>query len=296
MILVVGDIMLDEYIGGDVSRLAPEAPVPVVLLGGAPLLKLGGAANTAVSVAALGEEVALAGPYGADREADLRHLCSASGIALLGGPDGSRTTTVKTRVTDRDNRLLIRLDRESPREWSDGEAVLRDALAALNPSTVVFSDYAKGCWTQSVWRTVADYARARGEPGAAPRLVVDAKRRLEQFCGAGVVKCNKAEWARLEGNHFCPAESHAVVTKGKAGLSYAGPADSAGLRGWMDVRAAEHDVHDVTGAGDVVTAVVAVGVHRGVPLGRTLESAVRASSASVTRPMTGVADPRDVDL
>ena len=288
--------MLDEYVGGEALRLAPEAPVPVVLLGGAPLLKLGGAANTAASVAALGEEVALAGPYGADREADLRRLCEASGIALLGQPDASRTTTVKTRVTDRDNRLLIRLDRESPREWPEGEAVLRDALAALNPSTVVFSDYAKGCWTQSVWRAIADYARAGAEPGGAPRLVVDAKRRLEQFRGAGVVKCNKAEWTRLEGDRLCPAGSHAVVTKGKAGLSYAGPADHAGLREWEDIHAAEHDVHDVTGAGDVVTAVVAVGVHRRIPLKRALESAVRASSASVTRPLTGVADPRDVDL
>jgi len=296
MILVIGDIMLDEYVGGEATRLAPEAPVPVVLLGGAPLLKLGGAANTAASVAALGEDVALAGPYGADREADLRRLCDASGIVLLGRPDVSRTTTVKTRVTDRDNRLLIRLDREAPREWSEGEAVLWDALTALNPSTVVFSDYAKGCWTQSVWRAIADYAQAGAEPGGAPRLVVDAKRRLEQFRGAGIVKCNKAEWTRLEGDRLCPAESCAVVTKGKAGLSYAGPADHAGLREWEDIHAAEHDVHDVTGAGDVVTAVVAVGVHRRIPLKRTLESAVRASSASVTRPMTGVADPRDVDL
>jgi D-beta-D-heptose 7-phosphate kinase/D-beta-D-heptose 1-phosphate adenosyltransferase len=296
MILVVGDIMLDEYVRGEATRLAPEAPVPVVLLGGAPLLKLGGAANTAASVAALGEDVALVGPYGADRADDLRRLCEAAGIALLGRPNVFRTTTVKTRVIDGDSRLLIRLDRESPQEWAEGGAELRDALAASDPSTVVFSDYAKGCWTRSVWWAVADHAGSRAEPGAAPRLVVDAKRRLEAFDGAGIVKCNRAEWIRLDGDFSCPAESCAVVTKGKAGLSWAGPADGGGPRVWRDIRAAEHDMLDVTGAGDVVTAVVAVGVHRGIPLERTLESAVRASSASVTRPMTGVADPRDVDL
>jgi D-beta-D-heptose 7-phosphate kinase/D-beta-D-heptose 1-phosphate adenosyltransferase len=288
--------MLDEYVVGESTRLAPEAAVPVVLLGGAPLLRLGGAANAAASVAALGEAVALAGPWGEDRAEDLRRLCGAAGIALLGRPDASRTTTVKTRVVDGGGRLLIRLDRESPDEWAEGGGELRDALAALDPSTMVFSDYAKGCWTPSLWRALADHALARAGPGAAPRLVVDAKRRLEQFGGAGIVKCNRAEWIRLDGDASCPAESCAVVTKGKAGLSWAWPANGAGLRWWRDIRAAEHDMLDVTGAGDVVAAVIAVGVHRGVPLERTLKSAVRASSASVTRPMTGVADPGDMDL
>ena len=296
MILVVGDIMLDRYVRGEATRLAPEAPVPVVLMSDRdPDIRLGGAANVAASVAALGEEVTLAGPYGRDRESDIRRLCSANGIELM-GEGGNTTTTVKTRVVDSSGRLLIRLDREIGHEW-DGSDCLGEALA-LKPDTVIFSDYDKGCWSFSNWRTITGYFSANSPPNSTRRLVVDAKRRLEWYKGAGVIKCNKGEWERFGGDNLCPVDSHAVVTKGKAGLSHAGPPGwgRAGFREWDDIAAPGHDVHDVTGAGDIVGAVIAVGLSRRVPIRQTLESAVNASSASVTKPMTGVADPRDAGL
>lgn len=293
MILVTGDIMLDEYIRGEATRLAPEAPVPVVLMdAGAPELRLGGAANVAASIAALGERVALAGPYGSDRESDLRRLCEGAGVELL-RTSNTAMTTVKTRVIDPDGRLLVRLDHEVAEEWDGGG--LRTALDSLRPDAVVFSDYGKGCWTPGNWLAIASHLKRRTAPRDTVKLVVDAKRRLEQYEGAGVVKCNRGEWDRFGGDRLCPAGAWAVVTKGKSGLSYGGPR-GADPREWADIPAVEHDVHDVTGAGDVVTAVIAVGLARGAPMDKLLESAVRASSVSVTKPMTGVADPADVDF
>ncbi len=307
MILVVGDIMLDEYIRGKATRMAPEAPVPVVLLdGGGPELRLGGAANVAASVAALGEAVALVGPYWHDRSDDIQRLCGEHGIELVGKPDDYGTswscrTTVKTRVVDESGRLLIRMDSETVEPWGSAR-ILEDTLRSRKPDTVVFADYAKGCWTGANWSAILDYFRAHKPPAEKPRrLLVDAKRRLELYEGAGVVKCNESEWERYGGEILCPVESQAVVTKGKAGLSHScSPLDERGpcttCRDWVDVAGMPHDVHDVTGAGDVVGAVIAVGLSNGVPMPRTLESAVRASGASVTRPMTGVADPAQARL
>lgn len=298
MILVIGDIMLDKYIRGKVTRLAPEAPVPVVLTAGAePELRLGGAANVASSVAALGKDVSLLGPYGHDRAEELHHLCAASDIRLLGTPT-NMVTTVKTRIVDPNGRLLIRLDNEKRADW-EGAAILRSALVSLRPTTVVFSDYDKGCWTFGNWQTIINHFKLRTAPSVRPRrLIVDAKRRLEQYEGAGMIKCNQSEWDRFGGDPLCPIESHAVVTKGKAGLSHAKPPGPgrAGLRQWVDIAAMEHDVHDVTGAGDVVTAVIAVGLSLNLPMQQILESAVTASSVSVMRPMTGVADPANTKL
>ena len=298
MVLVIGDIILDRYTRGEATRLAPEAPVPVVLMDEAkPEWRLGGAGNVAASIAALGEKVSLVGPYGRDGHRALRRLCGAAGIELLGEPQGDAVTTIKTRVVDSSGRLLIRLDSERRGDWA-GTSYLRDILGAVRPDTVVFSDYDKGAWTFDNWRAITSYFELHASGGGPRRLVVDAKRRLEWYEGAGLVKCNKGEWDRFGGDSLCPIDSHAVVTKGKMGLSHGAPPGPgrAGLRRWDDIPATEHDVHDVTGAGDIVAAVIAAGLSRELPMRRILESAVEASSASVTRPMTGVADPTETNL
>lgn len=299
--------MLDEYVRGKVTRMAPEAPVPVVLMdNGEPEMRLGGAANVAASVAALGEDVALVGPYWHDRSDDIQRLCAEHGIELVGEPDDYGTswscrTTVKTRVVDESGRLLIRMDNETVEPWRSSQ-ILQNAILSKKPDTVVFADYAKGCWTAANWSTILDYFRVHRPPAEKPRrLLVDAKRRLELYKGAGVVKCNESEWDRFGGENLCPVESQAVVTKGKAGLSHScSPLDKRGpgttCRDWMDVTGMPHDVYDVTGAGDVVGAVIAVGLSRGMPIPKTLESAVRASGMSVTQPMTGVANPEQAGL
>jgi len=292
MILVVGDIMLDEYVKGKATRMAPEAPVPVVLMdGGGAEMMLGGAANVAASVAALGEDVALVGPYWHDRSCDVQKLCREHGIELVGEPDDygtswARRTTVKTRVVDESGRLLIRLDNETVEPWKSSQ-ILQDALWDKKPDTVMFADYAKGCWTIDNWYRILDYLRARDGGGY---LLVDAKRNLDMYEGASIVKCNESEWELFDGENLCPTGSRAVVTKGKSGLSHSGPIRGSGDREWSDIAGMPHDVHDVTGAGDVAGAVIAVGLSRGVPIPAILETAVRASGTSVTKPMTGVAD------
>lgn len=307
MILVVGDVMLDEYVRGKATRMAPEAPVPVVLMDDdGPELRLGGAANVAASVAALGEDVILIGPYWHDRSDDIQRLCTRFGVELVGDPDDygtswSRRTTVKTRVVDESGRLLIRMDSETVEPWESAH-ILWDTLRSRKPDTVVFADYAKGCWTTANWTTILNYFAGHKSPAEKPRrLLVDAKRRLELYEGAGVVKCNESEWERFGGEILCPIEAQAIVTKGKAGLSHScAPLDESGPctthREWVDVAGTPHDVHDVTGAGDVVGAVVAVGLSRGMPMRKILESAVRAGGMSVTQPMTGVVDPKHTGL
>lgn len=298
MILVIGDIMLDEYLKGKSTRLAPEGPVPVVFTGkSGPEICLGGAANVAASVSALGEEVSLLGPYGKDRRLDLQRLCRKCGVKLIGEPSSygnwSGITTIKTRIVDQTGRMLLRLDREGNDPWY-GEAMLKRTLKRIRPDVVIFSDYAKGCWTAKNWATILRHM----SPNQRRRMVVDSKRNLDNYKGAGLIKCNESEWSRFGGGVMCPRDAHAVVTKGPNGMSHGRWGDCDGKMGWQwaHTKADAHDVYDVTGAGDVVTAVLAVGLARKLPLPQILKSAVEASGKSVTRRMTGVANAADVNL
>ena len=290
--------MLDKYLRGESTRLAPEGPVPVVLTGKRePELCLGGAANVAASVSALGEEVSLLGPYGEDRRLDLRRLCRRHGVKLVGEPASygswAGITTVKTRIVDQTGRMLLRLDREGDDPW-DGEAMIKRTLKRIRPDTVVFSDYAKGCWTAKNWATILRCT----SPAQRRRMVVDAKRNLDRYKGAGLIKCNEGEWDRFGGYATCPRDAQVVVTRGAKGMSHGRYGDCDGKMDWQwaQAQAEPHDVYDVTGAGDVVTAVLAVGLSRRLPMPKILKAATDASSKAVTRRMTGIASAGDTSL
>lgn len=297
MILVIGDIMLDEYLTGDATRLSPEYPVPVVLMKqDPPDLRLGGAANVAASVAALGEEVFLLGPYAKDRSSDLKRLCEKAGINLVGRPSDYRSwagiTTVKTRVVDSAGRMLIRLDREGTKPW-DGVSMLRKSLKRMCPDAVIFSDYAKGCYTDNNWGAIEENL-CEIVGGRRQRIVVDAKRKLSCYTSTAMIKCNQSEWDRW-GGPWC-ANDNVVITKGEDGLSHRNQDGK-----WIDVPTERHPIYDVSGAGDVVTAVLGVGLARNlrtlhIDWKHILEQAVKAASASVAEPGTCIADSADVDL
>src|SRR5580698_5708138 len=187
-IWVVGDLMLDEYVMGAVDRVSPEAPVPVVRVRDTEH-RLGGAANVARQVAALGARVTLGGVIGTDQTGDdLLRLCVASGIDTRGvvRADGRRTTR-KLRVLGHSQQLL-RMDWEdsNPCSAEIGTRIL-EGLAREAPDAVILSDYAKGVLTTHIIAAIAQ--RASPVP-----IVVDPKSRdFNRYRGATTVTPNLRE-------------------------------------------------------------------------------------------------------
>ncbi len=273
-VLVAGDLMLDRYWRGDVDRISPEAPVPIVRKTSAFGVP-GGAANTACNVAALGARVTLFGVIGRDEAGDeLRGMLSLRGIHCAHIVTAAqRPTTLKLRIVAHDHQM-VRVDEEdtSPIAGPLAEQVVRGAARAMpRVDAVLISDYAKGFATPPVLQGIIAAARRHNKP-----VVVDPKGAdFERYRGATVVKPNRSELAILTS---LPARNHdetmhaarhllhslgsaIVVTEGKDGMTLLTPG------------APEHhfpsfarEVYDVTGAGDTALATLAVALAAAAPL------------------------------
>jgi rfaE bifunctional protein kinase chain/domain len=287
-VLVVGDLMLDEYVWGEVRRISPEAPVPVVEItrrSHAP----GGAANVAAGVVALGGAAALVGMTGSDAPGQrLRESLMAGGIDASGVvSDPGRPTTSKTRFIAHAQQVM-RADEEDrgPLEEALSARLLAGVHARLSTSDcVVLSDYGKGVITDAVAQSVIAAARAASLP-----VVVDPKGlRFAKYAGATVITPNDAELAQAAHAHIGShaelvaeaerlareCQSSLLVTRGAAGMSLVGPG------GRLDVPARARDVFDVTGAGDTVVAVLAAGLGRGLELKQAVVLANTAAGVAV---------------
>lgn len=271
---VIGDLMLDEYVMGAVDRISPEAPVPVVRVHDTEY-RLGGAANVARQVAALGARVSLAGTVGKDPAGErLLALCEAAGLdtrAVIELPD--RETTRKLRVLGHSQQLL-RLDWESTGACAPAATLRMVSKLAEEPrpDAIILSDYAKGVLTPE---TIAAVLPLRG---AAP-IVVDPKHRdFERYRGATTITPNLRELEAAAGETLSADDPDSiasaarrlvkeaaleamVVTLGDRGMLVV-PADGAAVA----VPAAKREVYDVTGAGDTAIAVLAVSLAAGAPL------------------------------
>jgi D-beta-D-heptose 7-phosphate kinase/D-beta-D-heptose 1-phosphate adenosyltransferase len=267
-ILIVGDIMLDRYWHGPVSRISPEAPVPVVRIERLEE-RPGGAANVAMNIAALGGRAQVLGVTGADEAADLLEAkLSQTGIdpTLLRLPD--QITITKLRVLSRHQQLL-RLDFEHPFRFESGRLLAHFENALPSADAVVLSDYGKG-----TLREVRDYialARTAGRP-----VLVDPKGRdFSIYRGATVLTPNLSELEAVVG--ACADDAILIakgmdllreleleallVTRGEQGMSL--------LRRTADplhLAARAREVYDVTGAGDTVIATLAVALAAGLDL------------------------------
>jgi len=289
-VVVVGDVMLDRYWWGSVSRLSPEAPVPVVLKQRSSVAP-GGAANVAANVASLGGVPWLVGVVGADEAGrELRAELERRGIAtddlVL---DGARPTTVKTRVVAV-NQHVVRVDEEVTRPV-DGPVAARLAERArarlAGAGVLVVSDYAKGVVADAVLRDLLPGVRRRGG-----HVVVDPKGRdYARYRGASVVCPNRGEALAAAG--LDAAEPDAVARAGAALLA-AGAADAvlvtlgeAGMmlfergRSPLAVPAVARAVYDVTGAGDTVIAALALALAGGAPLATAVGLANVAAGLAV---------------
>ena len=283
-VLVVGDVMLDEYVWGAVGRISPEAPVPVVDVRER-TFRPGGAANVAAGVAALEGHPFLAGIVGDDGHGLLlRSTLEERGLAADGLlVHAQRQTTTKTRVIAH-NQQVVRTDVEQRTPMAeDVERKLLDvALTHMSDvDSVVISDYAKGVVAESVAQSVIATARRLGKP-----VVVDPKGvDYAKYADATVLTPNISEAARAAGLYFdgapdvgeiCRRLARVVprcallVTRGQDGMTLVVNGTS------LDVPAAAHEVYDVTGAGDTVVAVLAVALARGA----SLEDAVRLANAA----------------
>jgi D-beta-D-heptose 7-phosphate kinase/D-beta-D-heptose 1-phosphate adenosyltransferase len=288
-IWVVGDIMLDEYVVGAVDRISPEAPVPVVRVRDTEF-RLGGAANVARQVAALGGKVRLAGVIGSDGAAEqVLRLCAECGIdtsAVVRLAD--RCTTRKLRVLGH-NQQLLRLDWEDarPNTAQATDTFVAKLAATGSADAIILSDYAKGVLTP------AAIAAVTGRRGAAP-VVVDPKTRdFSRYRGATTVTPNLKELELASGQSLDPMDKAGVAAAARPLLVAAGlasmvvtlsehgmlivPADGPETA----VPASRREVFDVTGAGDTAIAVLSLALAAQAPLVAAAQIANAAAGVSV---------------
>lgn len=264
-VVVVGDIMLDSYINGNVERVSPEAPVPVLKVS-EEFQSPGGAANVALNLKALGAKVSLIGITGSDPEGDsLREEIKRSGLSTSGiVRDRSADTTVKTRLIA-SNQQIVRIDKENVQDISAQveKSVIQKVESALksDPGAVIISDYAKGALTNRILSSIIRLTKKKDI-----LTVVDPKGAdFTKYSGADVLTPNKAEAQEASGvkivdqksltlaarNIIKQSGSKAVlITRGRDGVSFMKKGGKLGT-----VKSEAKDVYDVTGAGDTAVSV-----------------------------------------
>jgi rfaE bifunctional protein kinase chain/domain len=303
-IVVVGDVMLDQFTIGRVQRISPEAPVPVVEHIGDEV-RLGGAANVAHNIRALGATPRLIGLVGADDASTmLRTALATSGIAADGLiEDRARPTTRKVRIVTTRHQQVARVDYESDTEAAGNvEQALIDAVdrAAEGAAVVVVSDYLKGAVTPGLMRRLAERRAATGLT-----VLVDPKiPHLASYAGASLITPNHHEAevathtrirtdadARDAARAFraLARSTSVMITRGEHGLWLAEGAAAVGgaalhetpLVVETNLAAKAREVSDVTGAGDTVIATLAVALASGATLVQAAELANHAAGIAV---------------
>ena len=286
MVLVVGDVMLDQFLIGSVTRISPEAPVPIVRFDHEES-RIGGAANVANNVVALGARAEIVGLVGRDAEATLlreslgsRHVGTTGLVA-----DSSRPTTRKVRVVTDRHQQVARLDYERDHEAQqdvETELIARARALAATAGAIVVSDYLKGAVTGRLVAELTDVAQGEGVS-----LLVDPKiPHISYYRGATLITPNHHEAeiaahmrirtdedARDAARAFRErAGCHGVlITRGEHGM-WLLHAESEGA-----LPATAREVADVTGAGDTVIATLALALAAGAT---TAEAATLANHAA----------------
>ncbi|WP_248320298.1 MULTISPECIES: D-glycero-beta-D-manno-heptose-7-phosphate kinase [unclassified Caballeronia] len=291
-VLVVGDVMLDRYWFGDVNRISPEAPVPVVHVQKKED-RLGGAANVARNAAALGAQAGLLCVVGHDEPGErIVELLGESRVAAHLARDPELLTTIKLRVLSRQQQLL-RVDFEN----TPNHEVLRACLERFTEllpqhDVILMSDYAKGGLTH-VTKMIAD-AREAGKP-----VLVDPKGDdWERYRGATLITPNRAELREVIGHWKSEEDLHERVTKLRTDLDLGALLLTRSEEGMtlftenqvLHNSAEAREVYDVSGAGDTVIATVATMLGAGVPLVDSIVYANRAAGIVVGKLGTATVD------
>jgi rfaE bifunctional protein kinase chain/domain len=288
-VLVVGDVMLDRFLVGRVTRISPEAPVPVVAFDHE-MHRLGGAANVAHNVRALGGGIALVGVIGRDESGErLEAACRDARIPATFVGDPARPTTTKVRIVTERNQQVARVDYEADAEIGGRveDAILESMEhAASGVAAVLVSDYLKGCITPRVMSALVSIGRARGIP-----VLVDPKiPHLAYYAGASVITPNHHEAERATHRRVRSHEeardaardfrerarcNAVLMTRGDQGMWLL----DGTSEGYLS--AAAREVADVTGAGDTVIATLALSIAAGATLAEAAWLANQAAAIVV---------------
>jgi D-beta-D-heptose 7-phosphate kinase/D-beta-D-heptose 1-phosphate adenosyltransferase len=302
-ILVVGDIMLDRFIWGDVSRISPEAPVPVVVVDKETFL-LGGAANVVNNIYSLGGKASLCGVIGDDEMGQkVIQRLSEMGIERSGiSIEPGRQTTVKTRIIAHQQQL-VRIDRETTQHPK--VSTLRSLSEYLKRNIksfdgVILSDYGKGLLTRGVVRDVIRKARQTGK-----LVMVDPKiKNFFFYREATVVTPNTTEASSASRISITDEASlnragrnllkrlrcdALVITRGEDGMAIFEPHQKPFL-----VPTEAREVYDVTGAGDTVIGTMALALGAGASIRRAAELANHAAGIVVGKVGTATVDQEEL--
>lgn len=294
--LVVGDVMLDRYWFGEVSRISPEAPVPVVLVGSEEH-RLGGAANVAWNCKMLGARTRLLSVVGRDEAGDkLEKLLKKEGVAASLHRDRHLDTTQKLRVIGR-KQQLIRIDFEKPPSTEVLAAKLEEFRGALPEcDLVILSDYGKGGLEH-----IEDMIRAARK--ARKRVLVDPKGDdYARYKGCSIITPNTAELREVVGAWKGEKDlvQRAQALRGKLGLEallLTRGEDGMTLfsrNRTRTIKAEAREVFDVTGAGDTVIAALGVMLAAGAGLESAVRIANRAAGIVVGKLGTAAATPEEL--
>lgn len=301
-VLVVGDILLDAYLMGSINRISPEAPVPVLAIEREEHT-LGGAGNVAKVLIAQGAQVKLAGVVGDDAEGALV-ISETQGLgigteAVL--TDKSRPTSVKRRVVAQ-RQQMIRLDREStaPLDKATEDAFIAGLERALAWSeAVILSDYLKGVLTERVCRFVIEKA------GSRPTIVDPKGTRWDRYKGVTLFKPNVKDviaflnetikddaTAEASGRHILEVLGceQVLITRGERGMTLASREGAKVLH----LKSRPRQVSDVTGAGDVVAATVALALASGAQADRAAWVANVAAGVKVEKFGTAAVSSQEI--
>lgn len=301
-IVIIGDVMLDRYLSGDTERISPEAPVPVVTVT-SKRMALGGAANVAANVAALGADAMLVGVVGDDRDgAALKQAMQAIGLDdryLM--TLSSRPTTCKTRVLAR-GQQVVRIDEENdaPLAARDLGGLTQLALGVIKTAdAVLLEDYDKGVLGESLIGEVMAAAAARKIP-----VVVDPKHRsFFAFTGATLFKPNRRELANaIPGINFSSLQDlaaatdrldveHMLLTLGEGGMVLI-PRNAPSKA--HIIQSLAQEVFDVSGAGDTVTAWAGAALAAGATPVEAAEMANLAAGIEVTKAGVATVSPEEI--
>ncbi len=297
-ILVVGDLMIDEWIWGTVTRISPEAPVPVVAVADHSFT-LGGAGNVANNLRALHARVVFAGAVGDDAFAgQVRDMLRGeqvddSGIYTI----RDRPTTRKTRIVAH-NQQVVRADWESTATLAqDDRHKLAGFVRQCSPKcdAVILSDYAKGLLCREIVEAASGCALVLADP---------KPENIELYAGITCVAPNAAEASKMTGIAILDDASleqaglrliemlgcrYAVITRGEHGMALFG---QAGER--LQIPSVARTVYDVSGAGDTVTAVLALALAGGAPIEQAMQLANFAAGVVVEKLGTATASPQEI--
>lgn len=301
--LVIGDVMLDEYLWGKTDRISPEAPVQVVDVIREEL-RLGGAGNVVNNLVTLGAKVAACSVVGEDENGDAllaafrKHNIHTDSIFR----DPSRRTSRKTRVVA-SNQQIVRIDRES-RELLSSEIEEKLCSWVINNAAsyhvIVLSDYLKGVLTPKVLSAVISVATSAGIPVVADPKGTDYSRyrgvttltpnRKEAEAASGITINSDESLAQAATKIMkCADLSHLLITRSEAGMSLFSAGGEA-----VHIPTVAREVFDVSGAGDTVLASLAIGIAAGLQIGEAARLANIAAGIAVGKLGTSTVTPDEI--